>query len=354
MNGKKWLKVFIVLSFLFVGSAGVLNYYIDSLGLVNKKGFLNKAAHDLLEKKYLIGLKNYNERLFNQKVILSMNSKVETLVLGSSRSMLIRHRNLPFLTDSFFNASVSNGIFGDILNLLFVYEKKFDELPRNIIINIDPWLFNMNNPERRYLETKEYYIQMLNKINIDTNSMKYSSKNNFSKIFSLEYLKTNLRFILNSYREGYKGYYVANKLDSVNLPIKEPDGSIHYPNESNSRTVNEIQLSSNKWIKNNISQFTKYNEIGNKDIFENMLKYLINNNVNVIISLSPFEPSVYNELIQKHPLIKESEKYIKSLPYGIKVIGSYSPYKYTKKSNDFTDYMHAKENIINKILKEIN
>lgn len=358
MNGKKWIKVFVVMSFLCISIIGSFNYYYDSLGLVNKNGFLNKASDDIVKGKYLIGLKNYNERVFNEKIIGKLNNEVEFLVLGSSRSMLIRHRNLPLKVNTFFNASVSNGIFGDILNLLFVYEKRFKKLPKNILINIDPWLFNSNNPEKRYLEMKEYYIQMLNRISVNaSNSSKYIKKNNLNKLFSMEYFKTNLIFMKDTYQKGYKGYYSVNSLDGINEnhTIKEPDGSIHYPNSRNNKSITEIKEESNKWIDSHISQFRNYNKITNKDIFEKLLTYLSENNVNIIVNLSPFNPFIYDKLISKYPLIPESEKYIKSLTeyYNIEIIGSYSPYQYTNKGNDFTDYMHTKENITNNILNEI-
>ena len=359
MNGKKWIRAWTIIIIIIMPFVGGFNYFIDSLGLVNKNGFMERAATDLLNNKILAGLTNYDERYFNKRVLEKFTENKDMLILGSSRSMLIRHRNLKNIYTSFFNASVSNGIFGDIVNMIYIYENNLKTLPNNIIINIDPWLFNKNNPERRYLENVNIFTKMSNKINGNkigdfpvevTTNLKNTFEKNILKLFSLEYFFLNFSYLMNQHQD----YYIINTADkALMVSIKEPDGSLHYP--INNKTKEQISIESSAWLKSNISQFKKFNKISNKKIFENLLKYLLSRNVNIIIHLAPFSPVIYNKLIIKHPLIKEAETFIHKISnqLNIKVIGSYNPYTYTHNIDDFSDHMHSKEKIVNLILNEI-
>ena len=365
MKSKKWIQIFIIFSVVITSLLALFNYQLDSLRLVNKNalvnenGFIERATTDLSNNKIIAGLGNYNERFFNKRMIEKFKKNKDMLVLGASRSMLIRHRNINKEYSSFFNASISNAVFGDILNMLYIYENNLNTLPKNIIISIDPWLFNDNNPEDRYLDMIEIFTKMSNKIDINMtkNSSNYLTNfNNIFKIFSLEYFSVNLSYLFKTYTSNYKDYYIIDKINTDSMvAIKEPDGSLHYPNNYNNRPIEEITEEANIWLESNISQFQDFNEIAYKKIFENLLKYLHSNNVEITIHLAPFNPIIYDNLINKYPLISDVESFIHQIagPLNINIIGSYNPDIYSSNIGDFTDYMHCSEEITNIILNEM-
>ena len=365
MNGKKWIQCFVISTLIITSLLALFNYEIDSLklvnkkGLVNKNGFIERSTTDLTNNKIIAGLGNYNERFFNRRMFEKFTENKDILVIGASRSLLVRHRNMNKDYTSFYNASVSNAVFGDFLNMIYTYENNLNTLPNNIIISIDPWLFNDGNPENRYLDMMDNFTQMSNKIdeNSSVKSNNYLTKyNNIFKIFSLEYLAVNISYLVKAYRSTYKDYYVVDSFDSdITVAVKEPDGSLHYPQKYNNRPLEEITKEATNWLKTDISQFQNFNKISNKKIFENLIQYLLSKNVNITIKLAPFNPVIYNKLIVKYPLITEVESYITQIanPLKVNIIGSYNPYKYSLNIDDFTDYMHAKEEVINNILNEI-
>ena len=365
MNGKKWIQIFIISTLIIISLLALFNYKIDSLKLVNKKGLINKngfierSTTDLSNNKIIAGLGNYNERYFNRRMFEKFTENKDMLVLGASRSLLVRQRNMKTDYTSFYNASVSNAVFGDFLNMIYAYENNLNTLPNNIIISIDPWLFNDGNPENRYLDMMDSFTKMSNKIdkNKSMKSNYYLTRyNNIFKIFSFEYLTVNFSYLIKTYRSSYKDYFIVDSVGSdKTVAVKESDGSYHYPQKHNNRLSEEITKEANTWLKTDISQFQNFNKISNKKIFENLLQYLISKNVNVTIKLAPFNPIIYNRLIVKYPLIIEVESYINQIanPLKVNIIGSYNPYKYLLKIDDFTDYMHPKEEVINNILNEI-
>jgi hypothetical protein len=328
MTNKKWIKIVLSLSVIGLGLFGAFNSKVDSLGLVGGNGLIERASTDLSNNKILAGLDNYNDRFLARRMIEKFTENKDILVIGASRSLLIRSRNIKKKHTSFYNASVSNGVLGDFLNLIYIYEDNLNTLPNTIIFNLDPWIFNKGNSEKRYLEMGNIFNEMSNKINgrstLKSNSflLKYR---NFFKIFSLEYVVVNFYYLINSYINSYQGYSIVETVnkDAIEF-LKEPDGSVHYPLHYKNRSIEELIKMNVGFLKNEPFQLHDFNKISNKKTFENLLNYLVSKNVNIVIQLAPFNPGVFNELAIKYPLIMEVESFfidffflrIKSLSSG--------------------------------------
>ena len=180
MKSIKWIKIFFGLSifvFLFVG---IFNYKIDSLGLL-RETTLDKVAEELSNGKIIAGLGNIDERIFRKKQIEYLKNDVEYVAIGSSRTMQLR-KNM-FLNDginNFQNYSVSGASIEDYIALIQVHKNKFGELPKNLILGLDSWIFNKNNGQTRYTSLSKEYYQFLEILNV--NSLEKSSKEETNKI----------------------------------------------------------------------------------------------------------------------------------------------------------------------------
>lgn len=62
----------------------------------------------------------------------------ETIALGSSRILQLTRE---MVGTSFYNSGTSGGDFNDVLSVFSLYDKA-GKLPKNVIIGLDPWLFN--------------------------------------------------------------------------------------------------------------------------------------------------------------------------------------------------------------------
>ena len=88
----KWLQYSISLIILTISVVSVFNYKIDSLGLFGNSNYLSQAAKTLTNGKMIAGLKNYDERLFQELIVKNLQVKNDVIAIGSSKTMLLRKR----------------------------------------------------------------------------------------------------------------------------------------------------------------------------------------------------------------------------------------------------------------------
>lgn len=354
MKSIKWIKIFFGLSifvFLFVG---IFNYKIDSLGLL-RETTLDKVAEELSNGKIIAGLGNIDERIFRKKQIEYLKNDVEYVAIGSSRTMQLR-KNM-FLNDginNFQNYSVSGASIEDYIALIQVHKNKFGELPKNLILGLDSWIFNKNNGQTRYTSLSKEYYQFLEILNVS--SLKKLSKEETNKIkisyfISLDYLKENIK----SFRKK-QTYYVADNIE-VDDALKMPDGSIYYPYKDRFPNFEEVEKIAKSYAQGSVYSLERYEEISNIEIFEKLITYLKNNGVNVYFYLTPYHPTTYDILIsqEKYKIINEVEIYVKEFAKqnNIKLAGSYNPHNLNLKNEHFFDGMHSLDIAYEIIFKDL-
>jgi len=138
--------------------------------------------------------------------------------------------------------------------------------------------------------------------------------------------------------------------------ITRTDGSIYYSNEIRHRTndqVKELAIAFGKAITP--YSLGKFDSLSNIELFENFVRYLQLNKVDVILFLPPYNPIAYDLLLEsnkyKHILI--AEKYLINFAKlnDIDIKGSYSPHKYDFANKDFFDGVHGRDQVIKKIFE---
>lgn len=342
MKSKKWVRIWFVF-LLIIPIVGVFNYYIDSFGIFNKNTYLDKAAKQLASGKIIVGLKNFDERIFRKKTINHLNRDIEWVALGSSRIMQLRKRMFLPENVSFQNYSVSGASLKDYLALIQCHYNKFGELPKNIIIGVDPWIFNKNSGQTRLTSLHDEYIQFLSILGINHQTIK---QNNLVKLFSLEYTKENVRFIRNKFSKNYQGYYIFHSIN-VDDYLREPDGSIQYPYKYRHPNFETVEKEAINYASGNVYLLENFDSISNQKTFELFIKYLTNNNVNVYFYLPPYNPNAYDILMKrKYQIINDVEEYLRIFgkENSINVIGSYNPYRIGLTNENFFDGMHTLDN----------
>ena len=119
-----------------------VNYGVDCQGYFLGDTYLREIATMLFEGKNVVGFNQLNGRELEvlEVIVANMNEETtpETIALGSSRILQLTRE---MVGTSFYNSGTSGGDFNDVLSVFSLYDKA-GKLPKNVIIGLDPWLFN--------------------------------------------------------------------------------------------------------------------------------------------------------------------------------------------------------------------
>jgi hypothetical protein len=339
---KRWIKYFFRGSILFFGIIVSFNYFVDSFNLFHNSK--SSMAKDLQNSFYISGAYVSTNRVDNiYEPLIQSIKKSDVLVIGSSRSMKL-HKELLYADKniSFYNftdGTANLNHYAKILGLFNKYNKKF---PDTIILGIDPWVFDEKVSLTRIKKLLE--------------SGKNSLKSKYMQLFNFEYTKINVQTL---FMPKYKKSKKLSDLLTLNNknPIISPHGDLYTPlyrnDISKEKLLSDIQIGLQKCDETNYNtKCVKYEKLHNFTVLKYILDYLKQHKVNVVIYLSPFEPTFYKHIV-KYNNFKIYEKMIEAflIDNNVKIVGSYDPKDYDLKSIDFTDGIHPKESVIKKIFE---
>ena len=353
----KWLRYSIILIILIVSVVSVFNYKVDSWGLFGNSNLL-KAAKALTSGKIKGGLENYDERLFQELIIKNLQVKNDVIAIGSSRTMLLRKRF--FLEDkiNFFNHSVSGASLEDYIAIVGLYESIHGYLPHEIILGIDPWVFNKYSGQNRWKSLSRYYNYEINKIDNKkhTSATTVINMSKWKQLINYEHTVSNIKYFKNLLQNDGQTFYITENIDiDDSIMIKETDGSIHYPYKLRHPNYDKIKISAVNQAKGQVYSLNKYKRLDNTQLFNDFIKYLQLNGTEVIFYLPAYHPNFYDLLIKnnKYKYLNISENYLVNFAKknNIKVKGSYNPHTGNFTYKNFRDAMHGEESIVENIFK---
>lgn len=330
------------------------NVYIDPANIYHD--YSKEIAESVLSGKPThFGSSNVNEREVKHHIIKGMPDKVGCVAVGPSLVMGVRSENVG--TDDFYNLGVSGADFYDILaqfGLMEAYNKKVDR----VIFCVDSYFFDalLYQTFERHESLKvyaDYMLEILNEEAVEKPKTSGSKEieTKIRQMFSIVYFQAAADHVqaMNSYvndRERW-GVVGENFID----PYYMPDASWKYALSYQKRTAMDVEKDSEEY---NIEyQFSKGEHISeySKDIFEKLIRYLLDQSVEVDIFLSPVSPSLWNRIESEeanYPIVKELEDYAESIAakYDLKIVGTYNPYDLEMKDEDFYDARHVRHESI--------
>lgn len=344
----KFTKFFVIGCAVILGIIAGFNYYVDPAGIFNNKK-VNLAVNYLVNGNAVVGLTNYDERIFKKELILQTEEKPETIVLGSSRAMGVR-AEFDKDNNSFGNYSVSGASFRDDVALLFVYYNKYKTMPQKIILAVEPWSLNVNkNNIWKSLEKDFYFgIKLIGYDGIIKEKEKeITSDYVYEKIktlLSISYLKNSVKEIMEK-----KGLEVVKNTYDDGRNIILSNGTIKYGSFVNSLTVNEINKIVNLYVAaDKLHQLDNFNELSFEDmeLFKCLINYLRKKNVEIILWFPPYHRFVYNHIVmeKKYENVLAAEKFYMNIAQKehLKTIGQYDPALCGVADEDFSDGMHIR------------
>ncbi len=332
----------------FISVIIFINLKSDPAHLFLDNGYEEGIAKLLLANNHVTNIGNYNERKL-QKLLLQGQPKVaDKIVLGSSRIMQFRDS----VPGKCFNYGVSMCVLEDIVALYQLIEDKNCQ-PKEIVVGIDPWIFNENNPENRFsFVYLDAYLKLTKKLNfkVDLKSKPIFDPV-YSELISFQYFQESIKKIKNQNND----IYYPTKEETNPTFTKLKDGSISYDsiyrNKTNQQIINEVA-----GRELNIKQaFTGYKQLSQKKILllRELFKYWQEKGILISIYLIPFHPYMYNHLLSNphYSMLQNSELKVKEIGVrmGIPVYGSYNPEINQLIETDFYDEMHLNYNSVGKI-----
>lgn len=112
-----------------------------------------------------------------------------------------------------------------------------------------------------------------------------------------------------------------------------------------------------EYIASKVYGIEDFNEISIKikNDFEQLIREMQNNGIDVVVFLSPYHPKVFNTVRKDFPLVIKTEELVRNIAdvNNIVVLSSFNPSILDMDSSFFRDGMHCKEFGIRKIFQVI-
>lgn len=311
-------KFFFKLSLLvpILACVGVVNFWGDPAHVFHATAlgqyeFEEKIADFLISRKNVTNISNYNERITQKLTIEHQTEKKDIVVIGSSRSMAIRSSVFPNKT--FFNNSVSGAMLQDYFSIYDLYRRR-GQLPKEIILGIDPWIFNKNYPEDRWKVLKVYYDELLGIVSTSDIQFNYKIQDlipgNIFELFSLSYFRASCHKLL-SKKSGVEADISNDEPVAVNGFLNEDqtilaDGSHVYDRITREKNKDEIEASAVSFVTQSTSYgFDSFFEIDKKTQkkLEQFVSLVKSDGVKITLFLPPYHYKSY-EIMARLPKYK--------------------------------------------------
>lgn len=352
MNEKNFVFVYLTTFLLLVASIATLNYRLDSHYLFSRSHLLENAVDDLLSGRMIAGIRGVDNRYLQKRIIEKMKEIPDTIVIGSSRSVLLRASFFGFeTTGSFFNHAVGAASLKDYIAILGIYKRK-GALPARIIVEIAPWLFDKRHEgskfSRQWLSSANEYYYLMRLLNYNIPELIRSYNNVLHKI-----LKTKFLIAYSDTIEHFKlllsGEEIDYRIANCKYPevfLKMPDGSRNYP-FSKRRQYDSFSKEDNRQFLKTMAKHIHQQSL--QKMFLDLISYLENNGTQVVFFLPPYNPKTYHQINKNRALqyVHNYERMILDLAKSknIPVIGSYNPHISHLSYKDFLDGVHINNDL---------
>jgi len=323
------LKLLSCLSIIAITILGGISLRMDT-------DFEKQMAKSLVSNPAVFST-NINERLFIKYRIQYENKSPDSIIVGSSRLMQVGNGNNPGTN---LNLSVSGASIEDIVAISTMASNKFKS--KVFMISADPWLFNSNSGQNRWVTLNKEYEAALNSLSIQKGLQSVEPKN----VIPFNSFFTGIYNWMNSGK-------IASSNDSAALTDKiRQDGSRVYNVEYASQASALVARDSISALSYGMTDYNFSRKLRME--FEAFLLNLKNAH-QVVLVLSPYHPKAYTEMVTKSQNFTEIEKIFRdiSVRTGVQIIGSYNPLISSCNYSEFFDGMHPKETCMEKVLLQL-
>lgn len=347
MERKEFLLFFIKAVLYEIGILVVIVF----VNVVVDASFVIKPQHTKMAELAIAGNivavpENYNERVYQVCIVNNMIKIPQTIVIGSSRGMYLGKEITGY--NNIYNNCVSGGCIEDYYALLGLYQKKFNRIPQRVIIEVSPWNFYGDIPEQRWTENDAYREAACNfykEVN-NVDMFLYYDKYRENPYISLAYFRYNIK----QWKELGSVVFedeIANISSDISEQAEFPDGTIRYKAELENMSLERIkkvqECSTGALTYQNGDQMKKVDD-SKIQMFENLIDYLIKNDIEVILYMAPFSESQCKYSFDQKLNMGYTMSYDYLIKYankkGIEIRGGYDAREVGVTDKYFIDAMH--------------
>jgi hypothetical protein len=350
---KKFIKKICIFILPVVVLVLFVNWYGDAAHLFFKSGLEEEIAILLTQGYNIENVQNIDERALQRNIVKHLMNIPEIIVLGSSRVMLLGSE---YSDTSLFNHGVSGCSIEDILAIWQMYKNR-GELPKKVIIGLDPWIFNRNNGQNRWKSIKIEYESFLGVKHYNDYVLQV-----YSQLLSPTYFQASLRNLIKAILiEEANSSSIIRRVTMSNYgegPVLFKDGT-RIPNLSRrERSISEYNKHISNYIENGYSleNFTSFSE-DYVDMFAILISELVSEGIVVEFVIAPFAPRAFDNLKsnRKYEMALKFEIFVKRFAKdnGMSIYGSLDPLAYELTSDDFRDAMHLNSGGFSKLLRGV-
>lgn len=355
MPMKSFITKLIILSVVVLGTIVAINCIVDPANLLHES-VVNDLVAELNRGNTAVSPGDFDEVLFNEKMISSLEQTPETVILGSSHVM---YTDWDSVYDDYLIIGLSGANLGDYYSLIGMLDN-YDHIPEEIVIGVDSWAFLNDYADGRHSGMGKYAETLHSKIYEEkapapsfTNTELRNNLVKARELVSIPYFQTSFRKIIadpsaafrlqqesiiitdNSISDSESKITPSCKrimsLDSYET-VEEMDMNADY--QIDIRSIYSMGLGCDKINAENYKQFT------------DLVQYLQSLGVNVSFYLPAWYPSLYDffSTDSDYQFVLQLEDNLKSYASGrnLSVHGSYSPYVCGLSKEDFADFLHIK------------
>lgn len=334
-----------------------INWFVDPAHLVGTNQYEKGIARLLLRGDTVTNIYNPNESVWLGSYIDGLTEKKDVIVLGSSRSKLIRSGSFP--RKSFFNNSLSGGNIHDYIALYALYSRK-NLAPSVVIIELSPWILDRTNASKWRYDVSADEIRRIVACPVDRSWKVPETEVNFfghyKEMISVGYFQTSFYTLARSIffpEEGSFAYYVLHTGD---LPMGEtllPDGSAVYPERVRQiEKIEKVRAQAVEYGNKPISIPMQLDSL-RCTILEAFIDHLNRQKIEVVLFLPPYHPLTYSMLVNspRFMILRDIQRYFESVAQkkNVTLLGSYSPSDLSFSETDFFDGSHPTEEAVKKI-----
>ena len=346
----KWVKLFILILLPLI-CVILINLFGDSANFFHLNTS-DQVVESILEgnSTYIIGAPN--GRLIKKALIEKMPDEVDTIVIGPSISMCINKEVAG--TDSFYNLSVESGNYYDMFALFGLLELNNKKYHR-VIFCTDFDLFNKGKTATSMTTMfSPYYDYMFSKIHNEPASfsegifekkLSGQTMNALNQLVSIQYFQPSFKIAYQVLRDKGKRIGVITKENAFKHFYFESDASWVYEGSYILRNADFVINDSKTYNWDPLCAPDEHLSEEVKSNFSLLMEYLQAKNIKIDIYISPLAPSLYDLFNHSsRPLLREAESFVNDYANknNMRIIGSYSPYKYGLTDADFYDSRHLR------------
>ena len=346
------LAGFAPLAALLVG----VNYFVDPAHLFDRGRTEREIVAALSGGGRVTGLNNYDERGFQRELAKRDTAAPQTLVIGSSRAMTVGSAEIG--ASGVRNGAVSGANFLDVLGIYDLYAGRSGG-PRSLLLGVDPWMFNANSGDARWVTISREAAAMLTRLGLpapDRLAIARARAKRATTLVSLDYFQQGVRELIQHH--GMPESFVVASRDSNPTLTRKPDGSIVYGEDLRDLSEDDVARAAKAYAETSpIYQLGGFSRIDPTDsvIFDRFVRAARKDGNDVTLFMAPYHPVVYDVLRkdERYAMVAKAEQVVREVgaAAGVRVCGSYDPAVVGLGPADFYDGMHARPAALGRILR---